>query len=354
MPEPTATSQTPAPPPPRPGVLRRLWRFVLALVTGTTVLAVALGMVGQVVRDRAVPLALLMYLPLAPLGLAALTFDLLRRGRSIRLRWSLAGLGTLALVCGTAPMVGVRPPDPAPPGATTVTLLHWNMQSGGRDAAQPRWDRAAEEILSRNPDLIVLSEAPPDGWLFKSLHKVGRGWRTVHIQNDFGGPYWYKPLVCSRWPLRMEGRVPVRNGVAMSVAADVRGKTVRLLVVDGISSPTVLRTPFLEDIAAACREAARRGQPYDVIVGDFNAVGRSLGFDTVRSAADGYREASNYSRNWRGTWPCPLPVYDIDHVLVRTGVAVTGAELFSPPGLETDHRGHYVHLAVRSSAETPP
>jgi endonuclease/exonuclease/phosphatase family metal-dependent hydrolase len=358
MPDPITTNETPTAPAALPaarrGVLARLWRFVLALAAWATVLAIALGMVGQVVRDRNVLLALLMYLPLAPLGLAAFAFDLLRRGRSIRPRWTLAALGMLALAWGTVSMVGVRPPDPAPPGATTLTLLHWNMQSGGRHAAQPRWDRAAEEILSRKPDLIVLSEAPPDDWLFNSLHKVGRGWRTVHIQNDLGGPYWYKPLICSQWPLRMEGRVPVRNGVAMSVAADVRGKMVRLLVVDGISWPTVLRTPFLEDIAAACREAARRGQPYDVVVGDFNAVGRSLGFDTVRSAADGYREASNYRSNWRGTWPYPLPVYDIDHVLVRTGVAVTGAELFSPPGLETDHRGQYVHLALPPAPRTQP
>jgi endonuclease/exonuclease/phosphatase family metal-dependent hydrolase len=250
-------------------------------------------------------------------------------------------------------MVGVRRPETAPPGATAITLLHWNMQSGGRHAAQPRWDRAAERILSRTPDLIVLSEAPPDGWLFQSLHELGRGWRTVHIQNEFGGPYWYKPLVCSRWPLRMEGRVPVRNGVAMSVAADVRGRTVRLLVVDGISWPKVLRTPFLDDIAAACQDAARRGRPYDVVVGDFNAVGRSRGFDAVRAATPGYRESAAYSRNWRGTWPYPLPVYDIDHVFVRTGVAITGAELFSPPGLETDHRGHFVQLALPPEELSP-
>jgi endonuclease/exonuclease/phosphatase family metal-dependent hydrolase len=316
------------------------------LAVWTAVVAMVLGVLGQVIRDRSAALAICLYVPLPPLGLFAVLLDGVRRGRALRPRFALAGLGLVALAVSGIPMLGLRPPDVAPDGAMTLTLIHWNMMSGGRLAAEPRWQRAAEQILARQPDLIVLSEAPPDGWLLRTLKKTSGGWRTVHISNEPGSRYWYKPLVCSRWPLEMEGQVPVRNGVAMSVAARGRGRVVRLLVVDGMSDPRIIRTPFLEDIAAACDAAAKAGRPYDVVVGDFNSVGRSVGFDAVRSSAGGFKRASDYSRGWRATWPVPLPVYDIDHVLVRGDAAVTGCQIFSSRTLDTDHRGQYVSFAL--------
>ena len=320
-------------------------------VTWTTVVLMLLGAAGEILRDRSLILAMFMYIPLAPVGLAAVALDLVRRGRSLRPRFALTIGGLVALAVGAVPMLGTRAPDPPAPGSDRVTLLHWNMQSGGRLAAQSRWDRAAEQILSRQPDVIVLSEAPPDGWLFNTLHTNGRGHRTVHISNEPGASYWYKPLVCSRFPMQMEGRIAVRNGVAMAVTVRVRGRPLRLLVVDGVSNVGVLRTPFLSDVAAACDAAAKAGRPFDIVVGDFNAPGRSIGFDAVRSAAGGHKRASDYSRGWRATWPMPLPVYDIDHVLVRSDTAVVGCDIFSSLRLDTDHRGQYVTLALPPAAE---
>jgi len=334
--------------------MRRSVHVGVRVLAWTTFVAILLGVVGQLVRDCNLALALCLYIPLPPLGLFAVLLDALRRGRSLRLRFGLTGLGLLALAIGAVPMLGVHSPDVAPEGAAPVTLLHWNMQSGGRLAAEPRWQRAAEQILSRQPDLIVLSEAPPDAWIFRTLKRVNRGWRTVHISNEAGSPYWYKPLVCSRWPMEMEGQVPLRNGVAMSVAVRVRDRHLRLLVVDGISDPRTVRTPFLHDIAAACDAAAKAGRPYDVVVGDFNSVGRSLGFDAVRSSAGGYKRASDYVGGWRATWPVPLPVYDIDHVLVRKDAGITGCEIFSSHTLDTDHRGQFVTFAPPPEAATEP
>jgi endonuclease/exonuclease/phosphatase family metal-dependent hydrolase len=323
-------------------------------VARTTVVTILFGVVGQLVRDRNAALALCLYVPLPLIGLFAVLLDAAHRGRSLRPRFGLTGLGVLALAVGTIPMLGLHSPEPVPDGATPITLLHWNMQSGGRLAAEPRWQRAAEQILSRQPDVIVLSEAPPDGWIFRTLKKVNRGWRTVHISNEIGSRYWYKPLVCSRWPMEMEGQVPMRNGVAMSVAVRVRGRPLRLLVVDGISDPRIVRTPFLHDIAAACDAAAKAGRLYDVVVGDFNSVGRSVGFDALRSSAGGFKRASDYAGGWRATWPVPLPVYDIDHVLVRKDGAIAGCEIFSSRTLDTDHRGQFVTFALPPEAATGP
>ena len=67
--------------------LRRFSVVGLAAIT-------ALGLVGQAVRDHSVASAVLMYLPLLPVGLTAVLFDLILRGRAIpRARFGLAILG---------------------------------------------------------------------------------------------------------------------------------------------------------------------------------------------------------------------------------------------------------------------
>ena len=57
----------------------------------------------------------------------------------------------------------------------------------------------------------------------------------------------------------------------MAVTVTVRGRPLRLLVVDGRSTVLLSRTPFLQGVAAECERAAGEGRPYDVVVGDFNA-----------------------------------------------------------------------------------
>ena len=111
--------------------------------------------------------------------------------------------------------------------------------------------------------------------------------------------------------------IPLPRGMAMSVTAEVRGRSLRLLVVNGESSPLQSRLPFLQAIAEACKEASALGRPYDFVVGDFNTPSRSIGFDEL--AAQGYRLAGRSSSGWRATFPAWLPVYDIDHVWLGRG-----------------------------------
>jgi endonuclease/exonuclease/phosphatase family metal-dependent hydrolase len=283
--------------------------------------------------------------PLAPLGVWAILLDPLRHGHAVRPRFTLSAAGVVALATGVVPMLGLRPPEPAPPGSTAVTLLHWNVRSGGRDKDPARWGAAARLLQAREPDVIVLSETPPDSLLFATLRRRGNGWNAVQLHPGRGPGYWYNLLVCSRSPVTLDRPVPVRNGAAMAVTVRLRGGPLRLLVVDGMSAILLPRTPVLHDVAAACDEAARAGRPFDVVVGDFNAAGRSVGFDAVLSASGGYRRASDFCGGWRATWPAPLPVYDIDHVVARSGVAIRSCEILSG-SLDTDHRGQVVSLAL--------
>jgi endonuclease/exonuclease/phosphatase family metal-dependent hydrolase len=322
---------------PRCSRARRL-AVVLARVAAFGMAAlIAAGLVGQAVRDRSIATALMMYIPLMPLGLAALFIDLSIRGRSLpRPRFGLTILGGVAIGWSAIAMMGTGASSEHRSVENELALLHWNVQWGGGLFRGPRaWEALRSSMVGRHPDLIVLSEAPPDDWLGQLNGDLGAGATHVGIFHDPKSPYWYRMVVCSRWPIRLEGRKTLPGGIAMSVEAEVRGRGYRLLVVDGVSSPLRSRLPFLRAIAEACRKATDEGRPYDFVVGDFNTPSRSLGFDALRD--QGYRLASASTLGWRGTFPAWLPAYDIDHVWVGPRLRARSCSLFNSPW--TDHRG---------------
>ncbi|MGP0063581.1 MAG: endonuclease/exonuclease/phosphatase family protein [Isosphaeraceae bacterium] len=320
--------------------LRPLARSVARIAAMGSGIAIVAGLAGQAIRDRSVATALMMYIPLVPMGIVVLALDLYARGRTLpRFRFSLTILGLVAIGWSTISMVGHGAVSQSPASGEVLTLLHWNvMWGGGRIGGPMAWETQRAAIVDRHPDLIVLSEAPADERLGQLATDLGAGTSYVGIFHDPRRPYWYRMVVCSRWPVRLEGRVPVPGGVAMSVTAEVRGRDYRLLVVDGVSSPSRSRLPFLGAIADACRESASSGRPYDCVVGDFNTPSRSLGFDEL--ADQGYQLAGRSSSGWRATFPAWLPVYDIDHVWVGPRLRILSCTLFNGPW--TDHRGQIV------------
>ena len=269
-----------------------VWPELGDLAAVGSAILIVVGLAGQAIRDRTVATALMMYVPLLPLGLAALGLDLLCRGRSWpRLRFGSTLIGILAIGWSTITMMGTGAKSERREGDEEVTLLQWNVLWGGGHFRGPKaWKAQRSAITDRNPDLVVLSEAPPDDWLGQLTGDLGEGASHVGIFHDPMSPYWYRIAVCSRWPIRLEGRVPLPGGAAMSVTAEVRGRGYRLLVVDGVSSPFRSRLPFLRAVAEACRDAASTGRPFDCVVGDFNTPSRSLGFDEL--ADQGYHLAS--------------------------------------------------------------
>jgi len=136
--------------------------------------------------------------------------------------------------------------------------------------------------------------------------------------------------------------VPLPNGKGMSVVVHVKGCRLRIFVVDGLSNPFRSRLPFLHAIVAACRAARDANRPFDVVVGDFNTPGQSLGFD--RLVKEGYTLASRSAAGWRATFPSWLPIYDIDHIWLACGPRVGSASFFYGPS--SDHRGQVARLLV--------
>ena len=69
-----------------------------------------LALIGFAARDRSVVLALLLYIPLMPFGLALLALDLGLRGRTIVApRFLLTVVGVVAVVCSGLTMIGRGP-----------------------------------------------------------------------------------------------------------------------------------------------------------------------------------------------------------------------------------------------------
>src|SRR6185312_4692351 len=65
------------------------------------------GSIGQAIRDRSVGSALLMYIPLLPVGVAATVLDAAWKGRSLhRLRFGLTAMGLAAIIWSARSMMG--------------------------------------------------------------------------------------------------------------------------------------------------------------------------------------------------------------------------------------------------------
>jgi endonuclease/exonuclease/phosphatase (EEP) superfamily protein YafD len=321
--------------------ISRPLRLIRLVIASGLVLSIALGFAGQIIRDRAVPLALLMYLPLVPLGLAAAVFDAICRGRALpKGRFLLAAIGLVTALGGAWPMVGLGPRSLLVEGQE-ISVLHWNvLWGGGKNRDPAKWASIRGEILRQGADLVVLSEAPPDDWLDQLVIEMGPGASRVQVENGPADGYWFKLAVFSKGQLQLMGREPIADGAGMVVEAEVRGRKARLLVVDARSNPLLSREPRLLDIADACRRAREAREPFDVVLGDFNTLSRSLGFDDIE--AEGYALAARSTRGWRGTFPSFLPIYDIDHVFIRRDDSLLGCRFFT--NFASDHRGQVVRF----------
>ena len=193
--------------------------------------------------------------------------------------------------------------------------------SGVAGSSGPRtWAAQRAGDLDRKPDLVVLSEAPPRRLARSARRRPRSGRLVVGLHTTRGAPTGIE------WPCARDGRSDVEKHLGspaasgMSVLREVRGRPLRLLVVDGISSPT--RSRIARSCGRSRRPAARprrQGRPYDLVLGDFNTPSRSLGFAELEAL--GYRLAGRSARGWRGTFPAWLPVYDIDHVWLAPGLA---------------------------------
>ncbi|EDN66703.1 membrane protein [Beggiatoa sp. PS] len=326
---------------------QKIFLLFKQLLTIGTVLVILVAIIGHIVRDRHIVLALMMYIPLLPLGLWTILLDLWQGGHSLpKLRFSLTIIGLIITIWGSYSMIGTGN-NSAKITANTISLLHWNVKWGGigynghltSQYTGDEWPSIREDIFQHYPDIIVLNEPPQiDSWLAQLTQQMGPNWSMFkYYRTERNGL-----AIFSLGKLQFERLVKIRNGLAMLVKVTVREQALRLLLVDGERSVRKVRTPLLTDIIKAVIDSDRQGQPIDMIVGDFNAVSRSIGFDSYTIAAGGYQLASRNARVWRGTWAFFLPLYDIDHIWIHKRFEIIQLKMLM--NLNTDHRGQLVYF----------
>lgn len=303
------------------------------------------------VRDRNIVFAVLMYIPLPAVSGVVLIVDLILRGNTFRRGRYLSSVSALLLVAWSSPtLVGWRSPEPMHTGADTVQVLHWNVLWGGRGEAGA-WQNLSAEIRRRNPSIVILSEAPTPAALASLQRDLGTGWNCVAWRHEKGERYTNHLAVLSSDPIAIEERLSSQDARMMQVRIDRPAGAMRILVCDGLSNPFLARSPRLAWIRSHVEQLHRQGIAVDLIAGDFNSLGRCIGFDAFHTMAGGFERASDFSAQWRCTWPMILPLWDIDHVWVSNSHAIIAADLFT--ARNSDHRGQVVTLFKPGSISLP-
>jgi endonuclease/exonuclease/phosphatase (EEP) superfamily protein YafD len=335
-------------------MLRKIFLLFKQFLIIGTIFVILLATIGHIVRDRHIVLALMMYIPLLPLGLWAILLDLWQTGHSLpKLRFGLTIIGLTLAIWGSYSMIGTFN-NSAQITASGISLLHWNVKWGGlgydnyliNKYQGDEWASIRAEIFQHHPDIIVLSEPPQlDSWLAQLTQQMGPNWSMLKSYRTKRNGL----AIFSSGKLQFERLVKIRHGMAMLVMVTVREQSLRLLLIDGKRSVRKIRTPLLTDIIKAVIDSDQQGQPVDMIIGDFNAVSRSVSFDSYSTAAGGYQLASKNARVWRGTWPFFLPLYDIDHIWIHKRFQIIQLKMLM--NFNTDHRGQLVYFESDSTTD---
>lgn len=225
---------------------------------------------------------------------------------------------------------------------SAFTILSLNAYVGSAET-----DSLMAAIDQSDPDVVVLSE-------------MNAPLRARYIEAGLAERYPYSYVlddetwlsgqdIWSKTPLTNTRRVPTETFPVLAAETVINGRTVDIVGVH-MYSPLARRDLWAADHAALQRFVQSHAQNSGaalVLAGDFNASRGLPPFDWVRDT--GLTDAAEQT-NWffqRTSWPndpLPLPVLNLDHVLVGEGVQVVGTEFVSVAG--TDHRGVVAHLLV--------
>lgn len=285
---------------------------------------------GQLLSDRFLLSQFLFWIPTLVAVVAAwiATLALLRISRPLA---GAAGLGALLL---TILLLGVenrpfaRTPQESPPGASgddsaetpPLRLFHQNVNWPNRRHSVP----ILASIMERDDDVIVISEP---GWLLldgrgKALEQSG--W-TVLRAGRFA--------ILTRLPVVDLGSLVRRSDldvVLLRLDASTRGLGVITLgLVDLPSNPLISRRTLAHDLRRLL--ASVNAPEFDLIVGDLNvtrgSAAISLLFPGMHHA---WRDAGT---GWSGSWPSPLPLWHIDHLLLASPLEAVRYRLLNVGGL---------------------
>jgi endonuclease/exonuclease/phosphatase (EEP) superfamily protein YafD len=218
--------------------------------------------------------------------------------------------------------------------AAPVEIVASNVYLGNR-----YYDRAAEALLAREPDVLVLTEfsaRAQDEFAVRTRASLPHRAEDPQ-QGAFGS------AIYSRYPITAVRHLELDRFRTLDVDLALPGGTVRLVAVhtlQPLSDVGVLRRQFAE-----LERLVRAHDGPLILAGDFNAGVHHGPFRDLLDA--GLRDAHLERGLGRvRTWPLGRrlpPITQIDHVLVSKGFAVEGADTVVVPG--SDHRAVTAEVA---------
>lgn len=258
-----------------------------------------------------------------------------------------AGVVAAAAVAVLAPRL--RTATPPPPelldGRLTVVLANLYL-----DNAEP--DDAVDQLLHREPDVIVMTELTDDLLATFDRRAAGRYPRRVHPEPLEGE---YEPGIFVADHVEVHDLAIVEDGPLRSVEAvvDVAGRALRIVTVHP-EAPTD-RSAFRRwrSQLAALRRLLDASDGPTIALGDLNAGTLQVPYEDVTRRTR-FRDAHDLlGVSLRPSWGIapalprwvPTLVARLDHLLVSPEVVVTSLDDLDPVG--SDHRPFVAEIALR-------
>ncbi|MCA9441853.1 MAG: endonuclease/exonuclease/phosphatase family protein [Candidatus Omnitrophica bacterium] len=255
---------------------------------------------GQILKDRFLPLNFLYYIPpLLCFFSGCVAFFTM--GRAWKwLRWTVLLIAILALAKSL--VLDFEYHSRGEPTTESIRFVQWNV-SAGRFGTELLVDR----LRSNRPDLILLSEAPPD---MESL-KISRAL--------FRNGYWFRSdgmALLSRFPIEVLERLDLPDGRGWAATVKTGARSFDLVAIDLRANLFVSRQPDLEFLSdwVVNRETDR---PL-IVAGDFNTPRDSVHFQGLRKNLQHAYETSGHG--WPYSWPFPVPLIQTDHMWCSEGI----------------------------------
>lgn len=242
---------------------------------------------------------------------------------------------TLALALSVWPRPPAEPAEPVVPGGAPFVIASVNLFEHN-DAPAAMLD----ELAALDADVFALIELDAAWWerITADPRFDPWSWRKVDDRPDAFGIG-----LMSRLPIQSAEIVRLHEVPRVDAVVEIAGRGVPLTVVH-ITPPYLKR--WMPSWRGGLEALAAPGFAAQIVAGDLNTTPFNPAFDLLRQG--GWHDASEaLGTRLTLTWPAtPFALLGLDHVLVRSGIAVERVERLRGSG--SDHHGLLVTLRLPS------
>ena len=253
-------------------------------------------------------------------------------------RWRLAAAAAVLVLAHLLLVAPAVTADERPPGAADAPRLR--VVTANLYVLNPDPAAAGRALRALRPDVLVVPELSAEG--LAGLREAGLLEDLPHSVAELGTREETVGLF-SRLPLQDTGTRTAAGRELPRATVTVGGRDVRVLAAHPLPPVSVLQDLWRDSLADLAQEVEQVDLPL-VVAGDLNGDRDHAGFRALLDA--GLRDAHDaLGRGLARTWPAPLPVLHLDHVLVR-GEPLVPVDLREVRIPGSDHLAVVAEIAV--------